>query len=82
MKLKKLEKCETLDSKDEFEFMFNNYNDNPLRMTSFLDMLKYLSIKSKNENLQLENTNMLDIIYNYDEKTNNTYDFLLMVLIK
>ena len=48
-----------LNSDDEFEFMFNNYKDNPLTVSKFLDVLRYLTIKSKKDKLELETINSL-----------------------
>merc|ERR1711916_396346 len=62
-----------LDKDDEFEFMFNNYNENPLRITNFLDILKYLTYRSKSDKLVLETSNSLDVVYNYNDKTTDVY---------
>ena len=62
-----------LELEDEFEFMFNNYKDNPLTVSKFLDVLRYLTIKSKKDNLSLETINSLDIIYNYQKKSTSSY---------
>ena len=67
-----------LNSDDEFEFMFNNYKDNPLTVSKFLDVLRYLTIKSKKDKLELETINSLDLVYNYDRK-NGTSSYRISV---
>jgi len=62
-----------LEQTDEFEFMFNNYNENPLTITNFLDTLKYLTYRSKVDKLLLETSMSLDVIYNYKENSSNVY---------
>ena len=50
--------------------MFNNYNkNNPLVLTKYLNVLKYLIHRSSKENLELKRENTLDISYNYDKDT-------------
>ena len=62
-----------LDSDDEFEFMFNNYRDNPLTISKFLDVLRYLTIRSKKDDLSLETHNSLDVTYNYEKGSTSSY---------
>ena len=64
---------QSLGQYDEFEFMFNNYNENPLTISNFLDILKYLTYRSKIDNLSINTSMDLDITYNYKEGTNNVY---------
>jgi hypothetical protein len=72
--IKKIDTLYTdLDKDDEFEFMFNNYNNNPLRITNFLDILRYITLRSKTDKLVLETTNQLDIVYNYKDNTTDVY---------
>jgi SAM-dependent methyltransferase len=56
----------------EFEVMFNNYkSDNQLELINFMNVMKYLKLKSKQEKLKLKESIMLDIIYK--DNTNNRY---------
>lgn len=54
---------------NEFEFMFNNYSNNPLTISKFKNVLEYMS-NSNNELIQSE---VLDITYNYDKVSKNSY---------
>lgn len=59
---------------EEFELMFNNYNkNNPLVLTKYLNILKYLIHRSDVNKLKLKKENTLDISYNYDKDTFNIY---------
>ena len=62
-----------LTSDDEFEFMFNNYKNNPLTISKFLDVLRYLTIRSNNDELKIETNNSLDVTYNYEKGNTSTY---------
>jgi SAM-dependent methyltransferase len=56
----------------EFEVMFNNYkSDNQLELLNFMNVMKYLKLKSTKEKLKLKESIMLDIIYK--DNTNNRY---------
>ena len=58
----------------ELEVMFNNYKkDNILNLHNYIDVLKYIKYRNLNDKLKLELINNLDISYNYDEITFNTY---------
>ena len=62
-----------LTGDDEFEFMFNNYKNNPLTISKFLDVLRYLTIRSNNDELTIETHNSLDVTYNYEKGNTSTY---------
>lgn len=65
---------QNLVESDEFEFMFNNYRkDNPLSISKYIYVLKYLSSRSKREKLKVIEEDTLDISYRYDQASNNTY---------
>jgi hypothetical protein len=52
------------DAKNEFEVMFNNYNNkNKLSITKFMSLLNYIKYKSTGENKKLTQETTLDIIY-------------------
>ena len=58
----------------ELEVMFNNYKkDNILNLHNYIDVLKYIKYRNLNDKLKLELINNLDISYNYDDITFNTY---------
>lgn len=72
-----------LESDDEFEIMFGGYNKhNNINMKKFLDIMKYLKKYSNDNKLKLEYSNTLDIAYNYDKNTNDTYRLSLIGLDK
>lgn len=69
-KIKKL--FNSLNSTDEFEVMFNNYKiDNKLPLDKFVNILKYMKWRSDNDKIKIDNTDTLDISYNYEK--NNAY---------
>lgn len=56
---------------DEFEVMFNNYKtDNKLSIIKFMNVLKYIKIKSEEQNLLLNHEVILDIIYEFEPNKN------------
>lgn len=58
----------------EFEIMFNNYkSDNILDLYSFTNILKYAKYRNLEDKLELEISNSLDISYNYEDISNNSY---------
>merc|ERR1711991_605205 len=72
-----------LGSDDEFEIMFGGYNkNNSINMKKFLDIMKYLKKYSNDNKLKLEYSNTLDIGYNYNKNTNDTYRLSLIGLDK
>ena len=61
-KVKKL--FSSLNKKDEFEVMFNNYKEsNVLSLNKFVNVLKYVKWRSNKENIEISNENILDIMY-------------------
>ncbi len=53
---------------DEFEVMFNNYkSDNKLSIKKFMNVLKYIKIKSENQKLDLNQEVILDVIYENEQ---------------
>ena len=57
---------------DEFEVMFNNYKpDNKLSIIKFMNVLKYIKLKSEEEKLVLNHEVILDIIF--DSEPNKNY---------
>ena len=79
----------SIKNTDEFEVMFNNYKQtNKLSLIDFMKILKYLKIRSDQDNLKLVNNSILDIIYQGENKENlrisienqnNINDFLSFV---
>ena len=63
-----------IEDNNEFEIMFNNYKkENILNLHNFIDVLKYIKHRSLKDNLKLEINYTLDISYNYDKLTFNSY---------
>ena len=63
-----------LDPDDEFEVMFGGYNkSNHISQKKFLDIMKFLKMYSVENKMVLENTNTLDVSYNYDKNNFHTY---------
>ena len=61
-----------MSKKDEYEIAFNNFRkDNPLELSKFLKVLKYLKLRSDNEKKVLGTSTTLDVSYNY--MGNNSY---------
>ena len=61
----------TVTENDEFEVMFNNYKtDNKLSIIKFMNVLKYIKIKSDEENLLLNHEVILDVIYEIEPNKN------------
>lgn len=59
--------------KDEVEIIFNNYKlDNKLSIVNFINVLKYMRLRSNNENLKMSNETSLDIFF--DDEMNNKYE--------
>lgn len=53
-----------INKNSEFEVMFNNYNeDNNLKLNEFINVLKFLKFKSKQDNNKIYETISLDICY-------------------
>ena len=52
----------------EFEIMFNNYNNNPLNLHSFMNVMKYLKYRNVKDKLKLSEKVSLDICYSGDPK--------------
>jgi len=62
----------TVKENDEFEVMFNNYkSDNKLSIIKFMNVLKYLKLKSDDEKLILNREVILDVIFDFEP--NKTY---------
>lgn len=63
-----------LENNDEFEIMFGSYaKTNQLTMKNFLDILKNLTLYAKSNKLKIVHSETLDISYNYDSKSFNSY---------
>ena len=61
----------TVKENDEFEVMFNNYKtDNKLSIIKFMNVLKYIKIKSEEQDLLLNHEVILDIIYEIEPNKN------------
>lgn len=79
----------TVKENDEFEIMFNNYKtDNKLSVIKFMNILKYIKLRSNQHNIVLINEVILDIIFDYEPNKNyrvsingikNINDFLNLV---
>jgi len=69
-KIKKI--YDGLTPTEEFEFMFNNYANNPLTISKFLHVLDYMRVKSKSK-IKMEEYDSLDVNYNYDKNNLNSY---------
>ena len=62
----------SINKNEEFEVMFNNYKKtNKLSVVNFMKMLKFFKWKSEKEDLKMNKSSSLDIMYNYEG--NNTY---------
>lgn len=62
----------SLNKKDEFEIMFNNYKEsNQLSLNKFVNVLKYVKWRSNKDNYELVNENSLDIQYTDSKDKNN-----------
>jgi len=72
---KKFEKIfKNLDADDEFEIMFGGYyKTNQNNMKTFLDILKFMKYYNQENKFKIEQTNTLDISYNYDKNNYHTY---------
>ena len=64
--------CNNIDSTTELEASFGSAKK-PISLKKFHNLLKYIKVKSKNNKLTNETSTTLDILYNYDQKTNSTY---------
>ena len=64
--------CNNIQSNIELEASFGS-TKKPISLKKFHNLLKYIKVKSKNNKLINETTTTLDILYNYDQKTNSTY---------
>ena len=63
--------CKNIKNNDEFEISFSSYKK-PISLKKFYDLLKYATIRSRN-NLKIENITSLDVIYTYEQKTTSSY---------
>ena len=70
IKVKKI--CDTIKPNLELEASFGS-NKKPISLKKFHNILKYIRTKGKKDNLKTEISTSLDIIYNYDQKSNSTY---------
>jgi len=80
---------DSVKENDEFEVMFNNYKlDNKLSIIKFMNVLKYIKLKSEEEKLVLNHEVILDIIFDCEPNKNyrvsikgikNINDFLNLV---
>jgi len=64
--------CDKIKANDELEVSFGSTNK-PISLKKFYNLLKYINLRSNKNKLKTENTKSLDIIYNYDEKTNSSF---------
>jgi SAM-dependent methyltransferase len=64
--------CVNTKSNLELEASFGSYKK-PISLKKFHNLLKYIKVKSLNNKLKTESLTTLDILYNYDQKTNSTY---------
>jgi len=69
-KIKQL--CNNIQPNVELEASFGSYKK-PITLKKFHSLLKYIKVKSNNNKLVSETLTSLDILYNYDQKTNSTY---------
>jgi hypothetical protein len=64
--------CDNIESNVELEASFGS-SKKPISLKKFHNLLKYIKVKSKTNKLINETSTTLDILYNYDQKTNSTY---------
>jgi SAM-dependent methyltransferase len=64
--------CKDINKNTELEVAFGSFKT-PINLKKYNNLLKYLSIRSKNENLKLESITSFDILYNYDLKSYSNY---------
>lgn len=61
----------TIKENDEFEIMFNNYKvDNKLSIIKFMNILKYIKLRSIQDKTELINEVVLDIIFDCEPNKN------------
>lgn len=66
-----LKLCENIKSSDELELSFGSKNY-PLSLYNFNNLLKYIKFK-KTDTTNLVQENIIDVLYNYDPKSNSSY---------
>ena len=64
--------CKNIKFNDELEVSFGS-SKKPISLKKFHNLLKYIKFKSLRDQLIIENSTTLDIIYSYDQKTFSTY---------
>jgi SAM-dependent methyltransferase len=69
-KVKKI--CSNIKPNSELEVSFGN-KKKPMSLKKFHNLIKYLNVRMKRDKLKLVHNTSLDIMYNYDQKTNSTY---------
>lgn len=69
-KIKKI--CSNIKPNSELEVTFGN-KYKPISLKKFHNLVKYLNVRMKRDKFKLVHNTTLDIIYNYDQKTNSTY---------
>ena len=67
-----LDMCNNIQNNNELEVSFGSLNK-PITMSQFDMLLKYIKNISIKDKLNINQETSLDILYNYDNKTNSVY---------